>query len=174
MHALYKMWYKYFITHLILVAAGGLWHLGSLLYHNTHYSQLQIYFGVIFHKTKHHARAKVTSGALIQCVFSLAARRTQMTAGLGWWFRWPMLVMAALKLYNICCNSPWSCNQSGDGEILALPASSIKFLTRRSSKSQWVYLAPHKDNSIQLLSTVRSGRWKNNFMVHLKVCRLIE
>ena len=45
-------------------------------------------------------------------------------------------------------------------------ASSIKFLTRRSLKSLWVYLAPH-DNSIQLLSTVRSRRWKNNFMVHL-------
>ena len=37
MHALYKMWYKYFITHIILVAAG-LWHLRSLFYHNTHYS----------------------------------------------------------------------------------------------------------------------------------------
>ena len=31
-------------------------------------------------------------------------------------------------------------------------ASPIKFLTRRSLKSRWVYLAPHEDNSIQLLS----------------------
>ena len=31
-------------------------------------------------------------------------------------------------------------------------ASSIKFLTRRSLKSWWVYLALHEDNSIQLLS----------------------
>ena len=31
----------------------------------------------------------------------------------------------------------------------------------------WVYLAPHEDNSIELLGTVRSRRWKNNFMVHL-------
>ena len=77
------MWYKYFITHIILVAAGGLWHLGSLFYHNTHYSQLQIYFGVIFHETRHHAQASVTSGALIQCAFSLAARKTHTTTELG-------------------------------------------------------------------------------------------
>ena len=32
-----------------------------------------------------------------------------------------------------------------------LPASSIKFLTRRSLKSRWVYLAPHEDKSIQVL-----------------------
>ena len=30
---------KYFITHIILVAAEGLWHTGSLFYHNTLYSQ---------------------------------------------------------------------------------------------------------------------------------------
>ena len=54
------------------------------------------------------------------------------------------------------------------------PASSIKSLTRRSLKFRWVYLAPHEDNSIQLLSTVRSRRWKNNFVVHLKVRRHIE
>jgi len=36
------------------------------------------------------------------------------------------------------------------------PASSIKFLTRRSLKSQWVYLAPHEDNSIQLLSVANN------------------
>jgi hypothetical protein len=44
-----------------------------------------------------------------------------------------------------------------------LPASSIKFLTRRSLKSRWVYLAPREGNRIQLLSTVRSRRWKNKF-----------
>ena len=46
-------------------------------------------------------------------------------------------------------------------------ASSINFLTRRSLKSLWVYLAPHEGNSIQLLSTVRSRRWKNSYMVHI-------
>ena len=56
----------------------------------------------------------------------------------------------------------------GVGQSWLFPASSIKLLTRRSLKSWWVYLAPHEDNSIQLLSTVRSRRWKNNFMVYLK------
>ena len=62
----------------------------------------------------------------------------------------------------------------GMGQSWHFPASSIKFLTRRSLKFQWVYLAPHEDNNIQLLSTVRSIRWKNNFIVHLKVRQLIE
>ena len=53
-------------------------------------------------------------------------------------------------------------------------AFSIKFLTWRSLKSRWVYLAPHEDVRIQLLSTVRSRRRKNNFMVHLKLCQLIK
>ena len=120
MHALYKMWYKYFITHIIMIAAGGLWHFGSLFYHNTHYSQLQIYFGVIFRETRHHARANITSGALKQCAFSLAARRTHTTVELGWWICWPVLVMAALESYDIFCDSTWSSNQYGDGVILAL------------------------------------------------------
>ena len=62
----------------------------------------------------------------------------------------------------------------GVGWSWLFPASSIKFLARRSLKSWWVCLAPHEDNSLQLLSTVRSRRWKNNFVVHLKVRRLIE
>ena len=42
---------------------------------------LQIYFCVLFHETRHHAQAHVTSGAL--CALSLATRRTQMAAQLG-------------------------------------------------------------------------------------------
>ena len=57
----------------------------------------------------------------------------------------------------------------GVGQSWLFPASSIKLLTRRSLKSRWVYLAPREDNSIQLLSTVRSRRWQNNFVFHLKV-----
>jgi hypothetical protein len=34
--------------------------------------------------------------------------------------------------------------------------------------------SPTWSNSIQLLSTVRSRRWKNNYVVHLKVCQIIE
>jgi len=37
--ALNKMCCKQFITHIILVAAEGLWHLVSPFYHSTHYSQ---------------------------------------------------------------------------------------------------------------------------------------
>jgi len=62
----------------------------------------------------------------------------------------------------------------GVGRSWLFPAFSIKFLTRRSLKSQCIYLASHEDNSIQLLSTVRSRRWKNNFVVHLKVHQLIK
>ena len=62
----------------------------------------------------------------------------------------------------------------GVGLSWLFPASWIKFLTRRSLKSWWVFLAPHEDNSIQLLSIVRSRKWKNNFVVQLKVCRLIK
>jgi len=39
LHVLYKMWCKSFIVYIILVAAEGLWHLGSLFYRNTQYSQ---------------------------------------------------------------------------------------------------------------------------------------
>ena len=42
---------------------------------------LQIYFCVIFRKTRHHAQAHITSGAL--CALSLATRRTQMAVQLG-------------------------------------------------------------------------------------------
>jgi hypothetical protein len=38
---------------------------------------LQIYFGVIFLETRHHAQVCVTFGALIHCALSLAARKTQ-------------------------------------------------------------------------------------------------
>jgi len=80
---------------------------------------LQIYFGVIFLETRHHAQAHVTSGKLIHCVLSLAARRTQ-TAAQGWWFRWPVFVMVTLESQNIFWTSTWSSNQSGGGTILAL------------------------------------------------------
>ena len=35
-----RMWRKWFIIHIILVAAEGLWDLGSRFYHDTEYSQL--------------------------------------------------------------------------------------------------------------------------------------
>jgi hypothetical protein len=44
----------------------------------------------------------------------------------------------------------------GVGRSWLFPASTIIFLTRRSMKSQWVYLAPHKNNNIHLLSIANS------------------
>ena len=37
---------------------------------------LQIYFGVILLKTRHHTQAHITSGAFIHCALSMATRRT--------------------------------------------------------------------------------------------------
>jgi len=59
------------------------------------------------------------------------------------------------------------------GAILAFINSSVKFLTTKSLKSQ-LHLPPLENNRIQLLSSVRSRRWKNNFMVHLKLHQLIQ
>jgi len=44
---------------------------------------LQVYFGVIFHETKHHTQTHITSGAFIHHTLPLAARSTQMAAYLG-------------------------------------------------------------------------------------------
>ena len=83
---MYKIWCKQFITHIILVATEGLWHLGSLLImtniiHNE--GDLQIYFGVIFLETRNHALADITSGTFILCALSLATRKTQMAVEFG-------------------------------------------------------------------------------------------
>ena len=51
----------------------------------------------------------------------------------------------------------------GVGGAWLLPISWIRFLTRKSLKSRCIYFAPHEDNRIQLLSAVRSRRWKNHF-----------
>jgi len=81
---------------------------------------LQIYFWVIVLKTRHHAQVHITSGALIDCALSLAVRRTQTAAEMGWRFRWPVFVMTNLESQNICCSRTSSSNQSGSRVILAL------------------------------------------------------
>jgi hypothetical protein len=53
-------------------------------------------------------------------------------------------------------------------------ASSMNFLTRRSLKPLWIYLATHEDSGIQLLNTVRSRGQKSIFLAYLKVRRLFE
>ena len=71
-------------------------------------------------------------------------------------FSWPTLGLTTNLVVG------WSC---------VFSASSSNFLIRRNLKSLSVYLAPHADNSIQLLSAVRSRRWKFNFMVHIWLVR---
>jgi hypothetical protein len=52
--------------------------------HSIHnWGDLQIYFGVIIRKTRHHAQAHITSGAFTHCALFLAVRRTQTAAQLG-------------------------------------------------------------------------------------------
>ena len=80
---------------------------------------LQSYFVVIFHKTRHR-QAHITSGAFIHCALSLAKISTQIAAHLGWWFCWPVFVMATLESQNIFCTHTCSYNQSGVRAILAL------------------------------------------------------
>ena len=122
--------------------------------HNIHKEGVsQMYFGVIFHKTKHHALAHITSGAFIHCALSLAVRCHDFTC--------------QCLLWRLLCSKTCLAHTLGLTTSLVLglswlfSASSIYFLTRRSLKSLSLYLAPHKDNSIQLFSTVRSRRSKN-------------
>jgi len=79
--------------------------------HITHNEgDLQIYFCVIFLKTRHHAQAHITSGALIDCALSLAARRTHTAAKMSGRFRWPVFIMMTIESQNICCSRTRSSN----------------------------------------------------------------
>ena len=81
---------------------------------------LQVYFGMMFRETRHHAQAHATSGTLLHCALSLAARKAQMAVQLGWWFCWPVFVMATLESQNMFCACTCSSNQSGGGAVLAV------------------------------------------------------
>ena len=133
---------------------------------------LQIYFCMIFYETRHHAQAQVTFGALINHALALTITWTKMAAKFAG-FCWPLSVMAAVKLHNICYGLIWLSNQSGLGQSWLLPASLIKFLTRESLKSHWVYLGQHEGNRIQKLSVVKSRRRKN-IAIHLKLHKIIK
>jgi len=168
--ALYEMWCKYFITHVILVAAEGLWHLGSLFYDTVFTIGVIYKFTMVWYSAKqgttHRPRSHLAH--LYDEPFLWLQEHRQQHSWVDdftgqcllWWLSSRItFVMAALGLpANLVVGRTW-----------LFPASSIKFHTRRSMKSQWVYLAPLEHNSCQLLSTVTSTRWKNNFVVHLKV-----
>jgi len=133
----------------LLQKACGTFNRSFVMTHSNHKEVdiLLIYFGVIFHETNHHVQAHVTSGTLMHCPFLHREKNTNSnTFGL-------MILLA-----GVCYDDSWitkhffCLNWSEGGRSWLLTASSIKFLARRSPKSRWVYLVPHEDNSIQLLS----------------------
>jgi len=107
-----------------------------------------------FHKTRHHAQVPVTSGALMHCALSLAARRKDgSTVGL------------VILLASVCHGDSWVAKHFlhlnlvfqpvwgwGDFGSFQLPQSIS------SPEGAWnlggLYLALDEDNSIQLLSIV--------------------
>jgi len=68
---------------LLQKVCGTLDHCFSKIHIIHNEGDLQIYFGVIFLETRHHAQAHITYGAFIHCALSLATRRTQKTAKFG-------------------------------------------------------------------------------------------
>ena len=123
----------------------------------TQYSRcLQIYPGVIFYKMRHHAQVHLAHLYTVPFLWprnehKQKCRLVDDFAGQCWLWQLSScttLVVAPLGLPT----------NLGVGRSCLFPSSSIKFLTRRSLKSQWVYIAPHDDKRIQLLSTVRSRR----------------
>jgi len=150
----------YFI---ILVTAEGLWHLGSLFYHDTQYSHVGVLynFTLVWYSMKQGTTHKPTSHlAHLYAVPFLRLRdehrwqRSWLDDFVGQCRLWQLssrttIVVAALGL-------PTSLRV---GRSWLFPASSVKFLTRSSLKSQWVYLAPHEDNNIQLLKGGKTILW---------------
>ena len=132
---------------------------------------LQIYFCVIFLVTRHHLQAHVTSAALIHCALSLATR-TQMAAQLGWWFRWPVFVMATLKLQNTFCAWSSSSNQSGGEAILAL-SNFLNQIPHHEPESWWLYLRGGTDKSLAL-PTSRCRRTESTVSLEREVCSRAE
>jgi len=78
-------------------------------------SDLEIYFGVIFQETRHHAQAHVTSCTFIHCPFFCREKNTDRSA-LGLIIALPSVCYGNSE----CFFHTWSSNQSGGGVILAL------------------------------------------------------
>jgi hypothetical protein len=160
---------KYYITHVNLVAADDLWHLGTL-FCTVHYLEciLQIYFGTLWNKAPH------TDQLQISCTWTqylaLVTGWAYVTAefvGLGW----SVFVGVAFQPRNIC----WSRQPSlgwGDLDFFQLLGSNS------SPERVWnlgVYILPHTkitEFNCWELSDPEGG--KTIFMVHLKVCQLME
>ena len=126
---------------------------------------------MIFHETGHVEQAHITSGAFIHRAFLWLreAHRHQCICVDDFTGRCLLWLLSSCKVFfypHLILQPAWVL-----GQFWLSSTSSINFLTRRSLNSLWVYLAPHDDNSIQLLSTVRTRRWRNYFMVHLLLGR---
>jgi len=156
------MWCKY----IILVAAESLWDLGSLFYHGTQNSQWWWFTNLFWcdiplNKSLHTGPGHTwRSCALCLC----CGRELNVDSSEVWW----VISLASVGFGCSRVAQYFLPTSLGVGRSWLFPASSIKFLTRRSLKSRWaIYLAPHECNRIELLSTVTSRRWKNNFLVDI-------
>jgi hypothetical protein len=153
-----------------LVAADDPWQLESL---SCHYSLFTMYFpNVLWYDTllKQGTTHRPTSNFAHLNTIPSHWPRAELNmsvefAGLGW----SVFVGAAFQPCDSCRSHTWPSNQAGGAAILPSFSFYNQIPHRRSMKPWWVCFAPHEDKRIQLLSTVRSRRWKNNFMVHLKV-----
>ena len=97
------MWCKWFITHIILFAAEGLLHFGSLFYHDTQYSHLGWFTNLLWCDIPLNKAPRTGPHHIwrIYTVPFLWPREEQTTVQLGGWYRWPVFVMASLKSESI-------------------------------------------------------------------------
>ena len=165
------------LTYIIRVAAQGLWYLGSLFYHNTYYSQWGWFINLLWCDIPRnnaprtgwrHIRRTYTLCPFSGCEMNRDSSRVWWMISLAIAGYGGSQVTQHLLQPHLVFQPIWGWVDLGFFSFFN------KFFTRRSLKSRWVYLALHEDNRSQLLSTVRSRRWKNNFVVHLKVHRLIK
>jgi hypothetical protein len=110
------------MTHIILAAAEGLWHLGSLFYHDTQYSQLE-WFTNIFWCDILLNRATHTGPHHIWCFYMLCPLSGQEKntegSGVGWIISLASVVIATLKSENIFLFESGVSNQNfTDGFLL--------------------------------------------------------
>ena len=153
---------KQFITDIIVVAAEGLWHFGSLFYHNTQYSQRGCFTNVLWCDIPLN-KTPQTGPHHIWCIYtpcpffgptSTHSSKFWVDDFTGHCLLWP----SSSKTFS--GPTLGLTTSLGLGRSWLFSASSINFLTRSSLKSLSLYLASHKDNNIQLFSTARSRGWK--------------
>jgi hypothetical protein len=168
---------KQFVTHIILVAAEGLWQLGSLLSRRTLFTTRAIYkFIFVWYSSKqgttHRPTLHLVHLYIVPFIWPWEKHRRQRSSVSD--FAGQHLLWRISSRKTFFAPELVLPTNLGVGQAWLFPGSSIKFLTRSSLKSRWVYLAQHEYNSTQLLSTVIFRKWKNNFVVQLKVHWPIE